>query len=328
MAERGSATKPSTFRAPGRHSAAPRGSVAGRGTPGPSSPLAVVLGSAVGRGETTEPSAFLEAGRASGEGPSAFRTVGSHWASAPGGTSVPPTRGTEPVAGGGVSGKRADAAWRRWGHGRALLTLSGPEVREAEGPDRWGLAVVGTLECSAFVTLGGSAFVTLGGSAVISLEGAAVVSLEGSAVVSLEGAAVVGSLGRCAIVPGEASWANRPTPRQCPRDARPSRRGVGVASRQWARRFGGLRGGLGGLVPRCARRPARRGRRAWRDGDATRFRAQCTPRFLVLGQLARQRNSSGPFPSCVRVTLRADTVRVGTSTRARGICPERPPTLG
>ena len=33
------------------------------------------------------------------------------------------------------------------------------------------------------------------------------------------------------------------------------------------------------------------------------------------------------FPPCVRVTLRVDPARTGTSPRPRGICPERPPTL-
>jgi hypothetical protein len=33
------------------------------------------------------------------------------------------------------------------------------------------------------------------------------------------------------------------------------------------------------------------------------------------------------FPPCVRVTLRVDAARTGTSPHPRGICPERPPTL-
>jgi hypothetical protein len=79
-----------------------------------------------------------------------------------------------------------------------------------------------------------------------------------------------------------------------------------------------------------ARPPPKVIRAAWTGAEEWRRGAlpcSCTPRFLDPGRPARRRDLSGPFPACVRVTLRVDSVRVGTRPQARGICPERPPTL-
>ncbi|MBB5930545.1 hypothetical protein FHS34_006043 [Streptomyces echinatus] len=95
--------------------------------------------------------------------------------------------------------------------------------------------------------------------------------------------------------------------------------------------------------------------RAGRDRGVPRFRAHAPPRFLVPGPLprtravlplGRARRTSRPghaypygwtgipvhlvrrcVPPYVRVTLRLVGGRDGTGPRARGICPERPPTL-
>jgi hypothetical protein len=61
--------------------------------------------------------------------------------------------------------------------------------------------------------------------------------------------------------------------------------------------------------------------------EARRASVLMHPPFPRPRRPARRRNPSDPFPACVRVTLRVDAVRVGTSPQARGICPERPPTL-
>ncbi len=75
--------------------------------------------------------------------------------------------------------------------------------------------------------------------------------------------------------------------------------------------------------PRAAR-GASRGEEEWRRGALP---CSCTPRFLGPGDRPAEGSPPDPFPACVRVTLRVDAVRVGTSRQARGICPERPPTL-
>ncbi len=45
------------------------------------------------------------------------------------------------------------------------------------------------------------------------------------------------------------------------------------------------------------------------------------------GASSRPDDRAGPVPPCVRVTLRRAARRTGTRPQARGICPERPPTL-
>lgn len=75
--------------------------------------------------------------------------------------------------------------------------------------------------------------------------------------------------------------------------------------------------------PRAAR-GASRAVEEWRRGALP---CSCTPRFLGPGDRPAEGSPPDPFPACVRVTLRVDAVRVGTSRQARGICPERPPTL-
>ncbi len=76
--------------------------------------------------------------------------------------------------------------------------------------------------------------------------------------------------------------------------------------------------------PRARAGPRVRGRRVaarWPGADASRAQIPARPARHPPGR------PGGHVPPCVRVTLRRAARRTGTGPQARGICPERPPTL-
>ncbi len=60
----------------------------------------------------------------------------------------------------------------------------------------------------------------------------------------------------------------------------------------------------------------------WPGADASRAQIPARP-----ARHPARTTGPAPYPPCVRVTLRRAARRTGTSPQARGICPERPPTL-